>query len=243
MNYRTIFSSVILFFLLALVGAFGIQEAEASVLDGAGNCTYIESYMKYGQANSAIDVVRLQSYLRAIEGVDVPINGVYDEATMLGVKAFQERHRAEILAPWGGGAATGYAYITTVKKINEWFCGQAISLDAKEAETINSYAVKSAYGAVGQAPASSLGSVPQGAKTTLVAPSSGSVEGEDVVILSNGASLRQNLAAAWGSFKTTTLTSNWFITSLVLLILILAYTGFLLYKKDDASVDYEEEKA
>jgi hypothetical protein len=239
MKSRTILFSAIFFFAFILIFSFG-REARAEVLEGTGSCTYIQSYMKYGQANSVIDVVRLQSYLQAIEHIDVPMSGRFDEATREGVKVFQEKYRNEILTPWGGGAATGYAYIKTVQKINEWFCGTSIPLGAKEAQIINAYAVDQAYNvATAYSPSFTRPTVTTNSGVILP----GKESAEKPIFVGDESNFRENLASAWDSFKKNTLTSNWFITSLIVLILILAYTGFLLYRKDEeGSVDYEEEK-
>ncbi len=91
--------------------------------------TYIRKYIRFGEQNDPVEVDKLQGFLRYIEGFEnVQITGVYDAATFEAVKAFQERYKADILDPWGLTEPTGYVYITTVKKINEIFCGRQFPL-------------------------------------------------------------------------------------------------------------------
>lgn len=83
--------------------------------------------MRMGQANDVYEVIKLQSFLKVFEGFDyVTVNGVYDSATAQAVSAFQLKYSNEVLAPWGINAPTGYAYITTVGKINQIICGSGI---------------------------------------------------------------------------------------------------------------------
>ena len=65
---------------------------------------------------------RLQAVLIEFEKADIEITGVYDEATLAAVHAFQKKYSAEILTPWGIKESTGYVYLTTRKKVNEIYC-------------------------------------------------------------------------------------------------------------------------
>ena len=89
-----------------------------------GECgEYIRAYIKYGQKNDRVEVLKLQSFLRTFEGFhEVPLNGIYDGTTRDAVSVFQERHSADILSPWGLQKQTGYVYITTRRYINRRYC-------------------------------------------------------------------------------------------------------------------------
>ncbi len=90
-------------------------------------CPFLSSYMGVGRANDMMEVIRLQAFLKVFEKADyVTVNGVYDQATVQAVSAFQLKYKDEILTPWGISAPTGYAYIRTIGKINQIICGSAI---------------------------------------------------------------------------------------------------------------------
>jgi hypothetical protein len=90
-------------------------------------CPFLSSYMRFGQANDQLEVIKLQAFLKMFEGYDyVNVTGVFDEATHQAVSAFQLKYKDEILTPWGISAPTGYAYIKTIGKINQIVCGYGI---------------------------------------------------------------------------------------------------------------------
>jgi len=90
-------------------------------------CPYLTSYLKYGQPNDPMQVIKLQAFLKAYEKHDyVNITGVFDEATLRAVNAFQMKYQDEILNPWGLEAPTGYVYKLTLAKINEIICGSSM---------------------------------------------------------------------------------------------------------------------
>ncbi|MFA6535798.1 MAG: hypothetical protein WCT25_00005, partial [Candidatus Paceibacterota bacterium] len=96
------------------------------------SCTYLNSYLGKQKQNDSAEVLKLQAFLRDTEKIDVPLNGIYDDATEVAVMAFQVKYSADVLEPWATTTPTGYAYITTVKKVNDIFCG---SLDPNYAPT------------------------------------------------------------------------------------------------------------
>lgn len=101
----------------------------------AGQCSYLNDYLKIGRDNDRMEVLKLQAFLSAIEHFNVPMTGVFDQATFDAVSDFQKKYKEDILAPWGYDVPTGYVYITTKNKINEIFCGSKIPLsDEQKAE-------------------------------------------------------------------------------------------------------------
>jgi hypothetical protein len=108
-------------------------------LASMSQCNYITSYLKIGKLNPRDQVVRLQTLLRNTEGLDVDINGIFDQKTFAAVSAFQLKYAPQILAPWGIKNSTGYVYYTTQKKINEIYCKASFSLTPKQIADIEAY--------------------------------------------------------------------------------------------------------
>lgn len=81
---------------------------------------------------------RLQALLKTFESANVEVNGVYDEASIAAVHAFQTKYASEILAPWGINQSTGFVYLTTRKKMNEIYCDRDLTfpLSAEEEQII-----------------------------------------------------------------------------------------------------------
>ena len=95
---------------------------------------YLTQFIRAGQDNDPDQVRRLQYVLKHFEGHDIEINGIYDDATLAAVHAFQTKYAADILEPWGIRSSTGYVYLTTRKKINEIFCNNTKAFPLTEAE-------------------------------------------------------------------------------------------------------------
>ncbi len=84
---------------------------------------YIIESFNVGEEN--IDqsfVTRVQEFLNTYEGTSLANTGVYDEATIAEVIAFQERYASDVLGPWGLAGGTGYVYTTTINKMNSIIC-------------------------------------------------------------------------------------------------------------------------
>jgi hypothetical protein len=132
------------FYLSLLLLAAFVSLSDTAKAQTAGatatstSCEYISDYIMPGQANNVEDVYKLQAYLHIEEGIDVSFNGIFDAATQNGVRIMQERHRADILAPWGVSAATGNVYITTKHFLDEWSCGRELPFTAEETAILNS---------------------------------------------------------------------------------------------------------
>ena len=79
-----------------------------------------------------MQVIRLQAFLKVFEKLDyVQITGVFDEATLQGVMAFQQKYSSQVLTPWGISQPTGYVYKLTLAKINQILCGSPMPVIEK----------------------------------------------------------------------------------------------------------------
>lgn len=118
-------------------------------------CPLITTFMQIGGANDSADVLRLQTFLKHIEGLDVDQTGIFDQKTEAGVKAFQAKYLSDIMGPWHASAPTGYVYITTKKKINQIACNYALTFTPDEQAVINAYLAGQQNGQTGQTGTSS----------------------------------------------------------------------------------------
>ena len=113
----------------AVAGAATSSEPEGEVLgETTRQCSPIlNTYMRQNQTNEQQQVMILQAFLTG-QGINTPMTGEFDSATDASVRAYQERHRAEILTPWFEAGLmshenpTGYVYKLTRHKINDSIC-------------------------------------------------------------------------------------------------------------------------
>ncbi|GEM_PF-6451792 len=140
--------------LLAITNTGEIKNSPTS-------CILLNSYLRYGYNNDPTEVVKLQAFLKRIEGYDVDVNGVFDNKTLAGVNAFQTKFLDNVMGPWGASQSSGYVYITTKKKVNQIACNVAFIINPAEQSIINSY--KAAQASI-PAPAPEL--VPATTETT-----------------------------------------------------------------------------
>ncbi len=103
------------------------------------SCPLLTDYMKYGQKNDASQVSKLQVFLKNSQGFDVTVNGIFDAKTESAVKAFQVKYLSDVMGPWEATQGSGFAYITTIKKINEIVCATPLTLSPNELSIIQSY--------------------------------------------------------------------------------------------------------
>lgn len=97
------------------------EEEEGEVL---GACApYLTTYMRFGQLNDPSEVKKLQRFLNEHTGSTLSESGLFDRATEVAVRGFQNLYADEILTPWGLTRDSGYVYYTTQKKVNELMCG------------------------------------------------------------------------------------------------------------------------
>jgi hypothetical protein len=102
-------------------------------------CPYITSYMKMDNANDPTQVIRLQTFLKINERLNLDINGKFDQKTHDAVKAFQTKYANDVLLPWGGAKATGHVFYTTQKKINELVCKTPVTLTSAQLKAIEAF--------------------------------------------------------------------------------------------------------
>ncbi len=113
-----------------VLGASASSNSEGEVL-GASCSPYILSYIGAGLKNNPEDVARLQTFLNSQLGLHLPVTGFFGKLTREVVKAFQLKHKKDVLAPWvpyglaNEDTATGYVYKTTKRMINILSCDGA----------------------------------------------------------------------------------------------------------------------
>ncbi len=100
------------------------------------------SILKLNGSNDSLNVSHLQLFLKNIEKLDVDVTGTFDAKTEAAVSAFQVKYTASVLAPWNASQPSGIAYITTIKKINEIACQQAMTLSPSDLAIIAAYKAK-----------------------------------------------------------------------------------------------------
>lgn len=105
---------------------------------------YLTTHLHRGWDNDSDQVKKLQVFLNANTGSQLPVTGFFGPATELAVKRLQTQYRTDILDPWGGGNPTGFVYYTTKKKINELACEhtQEFPLSSTENDEILTAKVK-----------------------------------------------------------------------------------------------------
>lgn len=113
------------------------------------SCPLITDYLKFDGDNSALQVTKLQIFLNGAEKAGLTVNGIFDQKTEDAVKAFQTKYMTDILGPWDATRATGFVYITTMKKINALACATPIVLSAEEIAIIEAYKARGGSEQVG----------------------------------------------------------------------------------------------
>lgn len=128
------------------------DEPAGEVLGAAtSNCSrYLTTYMRYGIDNSEAEVRRLQVFLNEYNSADLDVNGVFDLATEVKVRAFQKDYATDILDPWGLTQDSGYVYYTTQKKINELVCDNQVSFPLTSTQEQEVATFRQRYGFAGQ---------------------------------------------------------------------------------------------
>lgn len=116
-----------------------VLGASTSALEEGDFCVepYLVANLGLGRENDSAQVVRLQKFLNEHLGASLAVTGVFETTTESAVKDFQLQYAADVLAPWGITAPTGFVYLTTKKKINELVCDKAFPLTPEELEEIN----------------------------------------------------------------------------------------------------------
>ncbi len=83
---------------------------------------YLTVYIHSGWENDVEQVKKLQLFLNQNLGLNLEVNGIYDQATLEAVNTFQVANFDEVLAPWGIDKPTGFVYLTTQRWINITAC-------------------------------------------------------------------------------------------------------------------------
>ncbi len=120
-------------------GGSSIMPLFALANTGTSTCPLITTYMKTGANNNAGDVAKLQAFLKNILGIDLIVNGQFDQATENAVRAFQSKYMTDVMGPWGATQSSGFVYITTLKQINKLACNSPFALSAADMSIINAY--------------------------------------------------------------------------------------------------------
>ncbi len=106
------------------------------------SCYYLYDYLRKDFNNNPVEVKKLQVFLKNLEGfTSLEVTGIYDDATIAAVNAFQIRYKDDVLLPWGydGTRGTDYTYILTKKKVNEIYCRMAFPVNAQQQDEIDNY--------------------------------------------------------------------------------------------------------
>jgi len=117
----------------------GLSETSLNPTEPQKNCSYLRDFLRVDWKNDPLEVMKLQSFLKNLEDLDVDINGVFDKKTFTAVGVFQEKNKSEVLTPWGYKNATSFVYITTRNKINEIYCNKVIPLTPADKLEIDSF--------------------------------------------------------------------------------------------------------
>jgi hypothetical protein len=93
------------------------------------SCTaLLTTYMRQGQRNDSSEVKKLQTFLNALLGTNLPVTGFFGSLTDKAVRRFQLEYHDDVLAPWvihgltNDQTSTGYVYKTTQRMINNLYC-------------------------------------------------------------------------------------------------------------------------
>lgn len=111
------------------------------------SCTYLNAYLGKGMSNDKFEVLKLQAFLFFKEGShNVKATGVFDDATEIAVRNFQDKYYQDVLTPWGSDDNTGAVRLTTQKKINDIFCGITTQFNKAQESALLSYRTQSIAG-------------------------------------------------------------------------------------------------
>ena len=120
-------------------GGSGAALLGTTTAAAPASCPLLTEYLRYGADNDPTEMVKLQSFLKDSQGLDVNVNGAFDESTLAAVNAFQAKYLSDTMGPWGATRTSGYVYITTEKKINEIACDTSLTLTLAEQAIIDAY--------------------------------------------------------------------------------------------------------
>jgi hypothetical protein len=106
------------------------KQPEGGKVLGETSCNtiYLSEYIFYQKKNNKDQVKLLQTFLNENLGIKLTVDGIYKAKSRDAVKAFQEKYKDKILAPWvkygqsDGSKGTGNVYKTTKWWINMLKC-------------------------------------------------------------------------------------------------------------------------
>ena len=81
-----------------------------------------KTFMKKGNVNDKVEVIRLQAFLNKHLGTKLTVDGVFGSKTEAAVKQFQLKYKDSTLTPWGLTLPTGYVFKTTQRQLNLLVC-------------------------------------------------------------------------------------------------------------------------
>ncbi len=141
-----------------VTSGFGTGGTGTSTLGALGlSCPFMTDYVFQGHANKTEEIKKLQLFLKVYEGnTSITVNGILDDATIAGIKAFQAKHLADTMGPWKSNTPSGKVYITTLKAINFIVCNTKPVLTPAEQAIIDAYTTGGSNGA-GNPPANNNG--------------------------------------------------------------------------------------
>lgn len=125
---------------------------------------YLKKFIRLGYANDPFEVTKLEVFLNAFEGFDLPVNGIYEQHDFEAVSIFQKRYLGAVLTPWGITDSTGYVYITTTLTINQIYCRHTVGNDLNLRNVFPVYGPGGALEGVSNTPSATT--TPSGEATT-----------------------------------------------------------------------------
>lgn len=81
-----------------------------------------KTFMKKGNVNDKVEVIRLQAFLNKHLGTKLMVDGIFGSKTEAAVKQFQLKYKDSTLTPWGLTLPTGYVFKTTQRQLNLLVC-------------------------------------------------------------------------------------------------------------------------
>lgn len=125
------------------IGSIAPIVAEApvvgEVLGANTECRLLSTFMKKDFNNDKVEVLKLQTFLFNQGYTDVKATGIFDDATEVAVRKFQDKYKKDIIFPYKRDKNTGFVYILTQKKINEIYCGMAFPITKAQQDEITAF--------------------------------------------------------------------------------------------------------
>ena len=65
---------------------------DTTTTNSSVTCPLLYSYLRYGYNNDPVEVLKLQAFLKNVEGANIDLSGTFDEKTLVAVNAFQTKY-------------------------------------------------------------------------------------------------------------------------------------------------------